>query len=161
MAVYEDDQSDWDQDKSRYRGSKGREQYKSALVGIQNADGQVYVIRVKYNGRPETLGNTLEQHWTNPRDVRRLLRKGEAAEIKDSLETSSFMGGGVNTIPLRKMTMDRVEDYARHVDVSWAYVLTKSGWKTITVDYPVQAEPKAPAKPGVLDRLKTLAGIQK
>jgi hypothetical protein len=157
MAVYEDDQSDWDKDRSRYRGSKD---YKSALVGIQNADGQVYVVRVKYNASPEVLGTTLEQHWSDPKQVRRLLRKGEAGEIKDSLETSSFMGGGVNTIPMRKMTMDRVADYAKHVDAKWAYILTKTGWETVTVEQPAAA-PEAPAKPGVLDRLKTLAGIQK
>lgn len=154
--MFEDEQTDWDKDRSRYRGSKD---YKSALVGIQNSDGQVYVIRVKYNASPDVLGKTLEQNWSNPRDVRRLLRKGEAGEIRDSLETSSFMGGGVNTIPMRKMTMDRVADYAKHVDAKWAYILTKSGWRTVTVEQPAAA-PEAPAKTGVLSRLKTLAGIK-
>lgn len=153
--MFEDQESDWNKDKERFRGSS---KHNSALVGIQNADGIVYVIRVKYNASPDVLGKTLEQYWTDPRSVRRLIRKGEAGEIRDSLENSSFMGGGINTIPPRKMTMDLVADYAANVDANWAYILTKSGWKTITVERP--AEPAAPARPGVLDRLKTLAGIK-
>jgi hypothetical protein len=121
-----------------------------STIATQNPDGTITAIYCHWDGYPEGVGKTLQEHYTNPDKVAQLMALGDLSALGPEIGESNDFGNPDFTVCLsyRRDREDDDEVDAIHFDskrewishycrwVQYAYLFDPaSGWKQVDINH--------------------------
>ena len=104
-----------------------------SFIGKLNGDGSITGVYCHFDGYPDGVGLTLQEHYRDVAEVDALLALGDLSELYPTLENTVayHRDRGEELLPPKVYT--DVEQLVTHVhgdmDAEWAYVFHYDGWR--------------------------------
>jgi len=105
-----------------------------SFIGKLNGDGSISGVYCHYDGYPDGVGMTLQEHYLSPEKVDELLALGDLSSLNPGLETTVayHRDRGDELLPPKVYTdvEQLVKSSFSDIGAEWAYVFHYDGWRT-------------------------------